>query len=188
MQRRFVMCLVALSLTLACAASASAMVRPFQIGFGGGASVPVSDAKDAFKSGFHGKAMVQWKAPVLPFAVRGSFGYERFDLKGLVPGSSGNGRILSGVGDLSYGFPVGPVRPYLIAGVGAYNLNATVNGTSGTSQTKLGIDGGAGVEFHLGGISAFAEARLENIFTDQGLGSTSAFDTRIFPVTFGVFF
>ena len=36
-----------------------ASAGPIQIGFGGGASVPVSDTKDAFKSGWHGSGIVR---------------------------------------------------------------------------------------------------------------------------------
>jgi hypothetical protein len=150
--------------------------------------VPASDAKDTFKNGFHGKAMVKWQAPVLPLALRGSFGYSTLDLKALAPGVDGNGRILSGLANASYGFPVGPVKPYIIAGVGAFNLKTEVGGTSSPSETKFGIDGGAGLEFKLGGVAAFVEGKVENIFTDQGLASAQAFDTMIVPVTFGIFF
>ena len=185
MKRRIVMCAVALSLALL---HSAAVARPVKIGFGGGMSVPVSDAKDAFKNGFHGQAMVKWEAPVLPLALRASVGYSQLDLKSLAPGVDGKGKILSGLANVSWGFPVGPVKPYIIAGVGAFNLKSEVGGTSGPSETKFGIDGGAGVEFKLGGISAFVEGKVENIFTDQGLASSQAFDTMIVPVTFGIFF
>jgi opacity protein-like surface antigen len=189
MQRRITMCAVALSLVLFASVAAA---LPVKIGFGGGTSVPVSDAGDAFKKGFHGQGMVMWSAPVLPIALRGSVGYTKLDLKSLAPGVEGNARILSGLANLSYGFPVGPVKPYLIAGVGAFNLKADVAGVSGPSQTKFGIDGGAGVQFSLGGVSAFVEGKIQNIFTDQGLGagvgSAQDFKTLIVPVTFGIFF
>jgi hypothetical protein len=132
--------------------------------------------------------MMMWSPPVLPLALRGSVGYSRFDLKSLAPGVDGTGSILSGLVNVSYGFPVGPVKPYIIAGVGAFNMKSTVAGTSGPSETKFGIDGGAGVEFKLGGISAFVEGKVENIFTDSGLASAQSFDTMIVPVTFGIFF
>jgi opacity protein-like surface antigen len=157
MQRKFVMLVVALSLTVLYAASASAMGRPFQIGFGGGVSVPVSDYKSAFDNGFHGKAMFRWKAPALPISL-----------------------------GTSLGFPVGPIKPYVTAGLGAYHINSSATGLPDASTTKFGIDGGLGVEFKLGGISAFAEGKYENIYTDQGINQN--LKTQIVPVTFGVFF
>lgn len=186
MKQLHVMCALAFSLALL--PSVAAAQRPFKIGFGGGVSVPVSDAKSAFKSGIHGKGMVMWNAPVLPFALRGTVGYSQFDLKGLASGVDGTGKILSGLANASWGFPVGPIKPYIIGGVGAFNMKSTVDGTTTPSETKFGIDAGAGVEFKLGGISAFVEGKLENIFTDQGLASSESFDTMIVPVTFGIFF
>ena len=185
MKSRIVMCAVALSLALL---QSAASARPVKIGFGGGMSVPVSDAKSAFKNGFHGQAMVKWEAPVLPLALRGSVGYSQMDLKSLTPGVDGKGKILSGLANVSYGFPVGPVKPYLIAGVGAFNIKTEVAGTTSPSETKFGIDGGAGLEFKLGGISGFVEGKVENIFTDQGVNSALSSKTLIVPVTFGIFF
>ena len=189
MKRRIVMCAVALSLALLPSAAAA---RPVRIGFGGGMSVPVSDAENAFKNGFHGKAMVQWEAPVLPLGLRGSVGYSQLDLKSAATGVDNKAKILSGLANVSYGFPVGPVKPYILAGVGAFNIKTEVAGTGSTSQTKFGIDGGAGVQFKLGGIAGFIEGKVENIFTDQGLstaiGSSQEFKTLIIPVTFGIFF
>ena len=187
MQRRLVMCVVALGLAFLNSTPAAAIGRPFKIGFGGGASVPVSDTKEAFKTGYHGQFMVQWSAPVLPFGLRGSVGYERFDLKSATPGVDGTGSILSGLANASWGFPVGPVKPYITAGLGAFNMKSTVAGLSSPSETNFGINGGAGVEFNLLGVSAFVEGKLENIFTEDGV-NTQSFDTRVFPVTFGVFF
>jgi opacity protein-like surface antigen len=172
--------------------SVPAAARPVKIGFGGGMSVPVSDAKDALKNGFHGQAMVKWKVPTMPLGLRGTVGYERMNLKALSPGLEGNGSILSGLGNVTLGMSVGPIRPYVLAGLGAFNTKTSVTGAASASQTKFGVDGGAGVEFNLGPISGFVEGKLENIFTDQGfssaLGSAEESSTRIIPVTFGIFF
>jgi len=186
MQRRLVMCVVLFSVALLYSATATAMERPFKIGFGGGVSVPVSDAKSAFDNGFHGKALFQWKVPSLPLSLGTSLGYEKFDLNSLALGSTGTSRILSALGNASYHFPIGPIKPYITAGLGAYNVGSTVDGVSAPSQTKFGIDGGLGVQFSLGGISAFAEGRIENIYTDQGINQS--LNTQVIPVTFGVLF
>jgi hypothetical protein len=182
------LCLAVASLLLLQSAPAGAIGRPFQIGFGGGMSVPVSNAKDALKTGFHGQAMLKWKVPTMPLSLRGAVGYERMDLKSLAPGVDGTGSILSGLGSVTLGMPVGPIRPYVLAGLGAFNTKTEVTGASSASETKFGINGGAGVEFNLGAISGFAEGKVENIFTDQGIGSAQDFSTRIIPVTFGIFF
>jgi len=186
------LCATILSLSVLTPVSAGAMGRPVQIGFGGGISVPVSDAKDALKNGFHGQAMVKWKVPTMPLGLRGTVGYERMTLKSLAPGLDGTGSILSGVGNVTLGKSVGPIRPYILAGLGVFNTKTDVTGTASASQTKFGIDGGVGAEFKLGPITGFLEGKLVNIFTDQGFSSavTSAnnFSTQIIPVTFGIFF
>lgn len=192
MKRSLATLAVVLSLALLQSAAAAQSERPVTIGFGGGMSVPVSDAREALKNGFHGKAMIRWNAPAIPLALRGSLGYSQLDLRSLAPGSDGKAKILSGLANVSWGFPVGPVKPYILAGLGVFNLKTEAAGTSNPSETRFGIDGGAGLEFKLGGISAFIEGRLENIFTDRGLssgvGSAQAFKTQIIPVTFGIFF
>jgi opacity protein-like surface antigen len=186
MQRRFVVVVVALSLALLYSATANAMERPFQIGFGGGVSVPVSDYKTAFDNGFHGKAMFRWKVPALPLSLGTSLGYEKFDLRSALPGVTGSQSILSALGNASYHFPVGPIKPYVTAGLGAYNIKSSATGFPDASTTKFGIDGGLGIEFKLGGFSAFAEGKIENIYTEKGL--TQSFNTQVIPVTFGILF
>ena len=192
MKLRLVMCAVLASLPLLQSAAGAQSDRPVKIGIGGGLSVPVSDAKNSLKNGFHGELMVMWAGEGLPIGVRGSVGYERLTLKGLASGTDGDTRILSGIGNLSLGFPVGPVKPYIIAGLGAFNAQKSVSGISSPSKTKFGIDAGAGLEFKLGGILGFVEGKFQNVFSDQGfssaLGSAKAFSTQIIPVTFGVFF
>jgi hypothetical protein len=114
------------------------------------------------------------------------------DLKADSTGLNGTGSILSGLANVTLGVSAGPVKPYVLAGLGAFNTKTQVTGAPSASQTQFGIDGGVGVEFKLGAISGFIEGKIENIFTDQGfssaLGSAKEFSTRIIPVTFGVFF
>ena len=192
MKRSYLSCVALASSLLLLPVVASAKGRLVQIGFGGGVSVPVSDAKNAFKSGFHGQGMVRWNLPKMPLSLRGTLGYERLDLKSVAGGATGSGSILSGLGNVTLAFPVGPVKPYILAGLGAFNTRTNVSGTPGTSQTKFGIDGGVGLEFRLGALSGFIEGKLQNIYTDKGfssaLGSAKAFSTQIIPVTFGIFF
>ena len=48
----------------------AAFAGPIQIGFGGGASVPVSHAKDSFKSGWHGSGILRLNAVVNDFKTQ----------------------------------------------------------------------------------------------------------------------
>ena len=190
--------LAAASLALTAAApGAHAQQHRIRVGFGGGMSVPVSDAGDAFKSGFNGKGFVLVNLGGLP-SLRFDLGYQKFDYKQefqnvLGAGSSdATSQILSGVAGIHLDLiRVGPVRPYLLAGVGAFNVRSSLdslgNDTGTVSKTRFGIDGGAGVAFTLGKrLDAFVEAKIQNIYTDQGVIDTKSI--RVIPITFGIMF
>lgn len=168
-----------------------------RIGFGGGASVPTSNAGDVFKTGVNGQGYLLID-PGLGFpAIRLNLGYTRFNFKDAVLGGSnttGQTDILSGVGGLTLPlFSLGPIRPYVTAGVGAFNVKdsfegAALGGSATGSQSKLrfGIDGGAGLSLKLGRIEAFAEGRVQNVYTDQG--AINPKNIQSIPVTFGIMF
>jgi opacity protein-like surface antigen len=167
--------------------------RIVSFGLGGGVSVPVSDARDAFKTGFNGQGFVRFNLKMLPIAPRVDFTFSKFnvdDAKLITTGTTGTGQLLAGVANLQYSLiRGGPVRPYIVAGVGAYNfkteLDNVANGS--TSDTRFGVNGGAGVVFKLGHtLSAYVEGRLDNVFTDKGVIATD--QIQVVPVTFGVVF
>ena len=190
--------LAAASIVLtATATSAHAQQHKLRIGFGGGMSVPVSDAGDAYKSGFNGKGFLLVNLGGLP-SFRIDLGYQKFDYKQEFQNPLGSdatnatSQILSGVAGIHLDLiRVGPVRPYLLAGLGAFNVRSSLdslgNDTGTVSQTKFGIDGGAGVAFTLGKrLDAFVEAKIQNIYTDQGVIDTKSI--RVIPITFGIMF
>jgi opacity protein-like surface antigen len=136
--------------------------------------------------------MVKMCIPAMPIAVRYTVGFERMNLKETVFPMGGNTSIFSGVADAMYGIPAGPVKLYALAGLGAFNARTNVSGFPGVSQTRFGLDGGAGVEFPVGMMSGFAEVRLQNIFTDSktstALGGNKEFPTRTIPISVGFYF
>jgi opacity protein-like surface antigen len=163
-----------------------------RIGFGGGVSVPTSHAADALKNGINGQAYLLLD-PGLGFPLRFNAGYQKFDYKaiGLDPlTTDGNSQILSGVAGLSINLiQLGPLRPYLTAGLGAFEVKDefTTAGTSAsTSAMKFGIDGGGGLALRLGRLEAFVEGRVQNVYTDQG--AIDAKSIRAVPLTFGILF
>ena len=190
--------LTAASIALAATAtSAHAQQHRLRIGFGGGMSVPVSDAGDAYKSGFNGKGFLLVNLGGLP-SFRIDLGYQKFDYKQEFQNPLGSdatnatSQILSGVAGIHLDLiRVGPVRPYLLAGLGAFNVRSSLdslgNDTGTVSQTRFGIDGGAGVAFTLGKrLDAFVEAKIQNIYTDQGVIDRKSI--RVIPITFGIMF
>jgi opacity protein-like surface antigen len=185
-----------LPLILIAASVTSASAKPFEIGFGGGATVPLSHAKDAFKTGWHGTGILNLNIPMLPVGLSGSFSYHHFSLEEspATGGLGGSGRILAGMANATIGLPIpGPIKPYITAGVGEFNIKAEADsaGAESRSTTKFGIDGGAGLRISIPGtgIHAFIEGKVQNIYTDQGVNKTviNNFKTQIVPVTFGIF-
>ena len=159
--------------------------------------MPLSHAKDAFKTGWHGTGIVNLNVPMLPVGLSGSFSYHHFKLEepaGIPGGLGGSGRIMAGMANATIGLPIpGPIKPYNTAGIGEFNIKAESDSTGAESKstTKFGIDGGAGLRISIPGtgIHAFIEGKIQNIYTDQGVNSAvvNNFKTQIVPVTFGIF-
>ena len=172
------------------------MVR---VGFGGGVSVPVSDAKDAFKDGVNGTGFVLVHILGGLPALRFAFSYDRYKLKqvgGLIPAPGddevGHSQILGGTAGIKLHLLPGPVRPFVMAGLGAFNvkdvIDAANSSASGSaSKTNFGVDGGGGVEIKLGRLSAFAEAKIQNVYS-KTTGVISRSSIQTVPVTFGLLF
>jgi hypothetical protein len=127
----------------------------------------------------------------LGFPLRFNVGYQRFSFdENSLAGVTGQTSILSGVGGVNVNlFRIGPVRPYVMAGLGAFKMNSDVDADpiGGTSSgVEFGIDGGAGIAIKLGRLDAFIEGRVQNIYTDTGMIDASTI--RAVPVSFGILF
>jgi opacity protein-like surface antigen len=194
--------LVALLMLISTRAAAQGMgpggadnqTRAVQFGIGGGVVVPRTNARtQEVLNGATGQAYLLLRiAPGFP-ALRIGADYSRMKFGPTTTQSSssavGSARTqLAGIASLRFDLLPGPVRPYVLAGVGAFNVrDALLGGTSTLSTTEFGIDGGAGLSFRIGRISGFAETRLTNVYTKaQGLINTSSI--QAFPITFGLIF
>jgi Outer membrane protein beta-barrel domain len=156
------------------------------IGFGGGAIVPVGKAKDDFKSGYTGQGFLLVHLGPLP-ALRFNLAFQRFDYKNVLGLPSAHANVLAGTGGLQISLLPGPVRPYITAGLGAFDVRNVVDSVSGTTTSKVhfGIDGGAGLAISIGRVSAFTEGRVQNIYSnDTGVIKRKSI-TQV-PVTFGI--
>ena len=168
--------------------------RMVSFGIGGGVSVPVSDAKDAFKTGFNGQGFVRFNLHQLPIQPRVDFTFSKFDINDVklqTPGASGTGQIFAGVANVQYTLThSGPVRPYIVGGLGAYNTKTDVTGipnVSNSSSTDFGINAGVGTLFRLGSmVHGYVEGRIDNVYSNKGM--INADQVQVIPVTFGIVF
>lgn len=189
----------------------SASTRAVRVGIGGGVAVPVGNFKDGYQSGslrrdlqngVTGQGFVEVRPAGLPVGLRASVTYSRFGIDKVrvgstgaeVTGADGTSEILGGLGNVTLQFPGGPIRPYVLAGVGAFNVKNRFTGLTGAaaqsadvSETDFGINGGAGVALRLVGLEAFVEARVANVYTKrERFGNLKT--VQYVPVTFGVLF
>ena len=191
-----------LSASAALAQGSAATPRPMSFGASAGLSMPLGEFGDVVKTGFNVGAHIAYRPATLPFGVRvegqfNRFAYD-FDDNDLGIEGDGNIQIISGTANATIGVPVASsaVRPYVIGGVGVYNYRSsgTVDfggvSESGTeSRTKFGLNGGAGVEFGLGSLAAFIEARYHVILDapdEEGLEGIG--NTKFVPISFGIKF
>lgn len=174
--------IAALALLAVPAASAHA-----QLGFGAAAGVtaPVGDFRNAAESGYHVTGLVTVGIPLLPVGGRLEGSFSEFNYKNTT--NSAKARIVSGTANVVLSTP-GFIGPYLIGGIGAYHSTAECSGCS-TSSTKVGYNGGGGLQLGLAGISVFVEARYHyvpgaNDPTNGGVKSS----TQFIPLSVGVTF
>jgi hypothetical protein len=175
-----------------------AQERMVQFGLGGGAIIPRTNARfQDVLTGATGQAFALIRiAPGLP-AIRLGADFSRMkfgDPTTTVAGTlSGTTRSqLGGIASLRFDLLRGPVRPYLLGGVGAFSIRdaVAVSGSSVDSTLsafQVGIDGGGGISFKLGRLRGFVESRIQNVYTkDDGLINTKSI--LAIPITFGLIF
>jgi hypothetical protein len=153
---------------------------PVRFGLSGGLSVPSGSTSDGLKTGWNGTALVQFFPASSPvgFQIDGSYHRIGFDPSG------GHEQIIDGTANAVYEFKTSEssrFRPYLIGGGGVYNVKAKTDLGPSPSETKFGINGGAGFNFGTASTSFFVEGRFHNVFVP---GS----DFHFIPINVGVRF
>ena len=179
--------------------------RPISFAFGGGASVPVGTYKDALKAGWNGQGSIIFNFAGFPLALRADLNYNKFTFKKdlpFIPGGSTSPitttddisqQILGGLANITIPINIGPISPYITAGLAGFNIKTTLSdavaGAEDETDTKFAINGGAGLSMRLMGASAFIEAKLNNVYTDKKFISNKELKALQFvPVTFGFVF
>lgn len=158
---------------LLCAGRLSAQ----KIMVGGGLLMPMGDYKTADKMGFIGQAGVGF--PAGPVGIRIEADYGQTSHKAPV---DGNTKIIGGMGAVVYHFKTpASVTPYVLGGVGMYNVKIDVTGSGSASETKFGFGAGAGIEMKMTAMSLYLEAKYMNV-------ATSGSATTFIPITVGLRF
>jgi opacity protein-like surface antigen len=166
----------------------AAHAQAMSFGLGGGIVVPTGTLSDGNSTGYSGSALVRVQPPASPVGFQVDAFYTRFGLQG---GVDGHSRMIGGTANAVFAFPgASMARPYLIGGLGLYNGKTTITGLGSTdSQTKFGINAGAGFDFGVGKAKLFAEGRFHAIMKGVTDGTTGAEKTAyMIPLTVGIRF
>jgi len=171
---------LSIGLSLSLGATALAAQTPVRFGLGGGVSIPSGSTSDGLKTGWHGMALVQFKPASSPvgFQIDGAYHQMKFD------GGGGKDQIIDGTANVVYEFQTSEdskFRPYLIGGGGVYNVKAKPDVGGSVSDTKFGINAGAGFNFGSASTSFFVEGRFHDVLV-------SGQDFHFIPITVGVRF
>jgi opacity protein-like surface antigen len=162
-------------------------------GIAGGLALPTGDLGNRHKSGYDIGAFVGFHPATSPVGFRVEGAFNQFDVKNV---SNAHTNIFDVTGNIVVGTTAAPgsVRPYLIGGLGVYNVKVEASATAGgttfsesRSSTKFGVNGGAGLDLPLTGIAVFVEARLHYVFSDNGTNGLG-YNAGFVPITVGLRF
>jgi len=195
---------IAAAAALGIPAAVSNAQTPNPVGFGVlvGATIPVGSFSDGSSTGWHAGGLLEWNSPALPVGFRGDVVYHQLGGKDFTSGNTtvtSKAKMIAGTANVVWMFPMdngaSMVRPYLIGGVGIYHVTfeGTCTGTcisintSSDSETKFGLNGGAGAQFDLSGFSTFVEARYHTIRTSCETGGGTC-SSNMVPISVGIIF
>ena len=182
----------------------------FYWGIGAGASMPESNMRNGYNTGWNVTVPFGWDSQSIPLGLRFDAGYDRLMGRSDV-GVSGDLAVWSGNADaklrlgslLRHFYVLGGVGAARIVGYGtnnntpAYGTTATTSGYNGTygsgatvassfgnAKTEMNWNAGGGVDFGWGRSALFLESRYFHINTNESLGA----NTRFVPVIIGLTF
>jgi opacity protein-like surface antigen len=181
--RRMTACAAALLAVSASTAhaQAAAAARPVSFGVSGGLSIPTGDFGDFFESGYNVGALLEFTPRVSPVAIRIEGDYQRFAVKG--GDSETDLRMISGTANALFKFgSAAVVRPYVIGGLGLFNVGST--GDDGESENKFGYNVGGGLEIPLSGITVFGDVRFQQV----RVGEDGESNFNLVPIKVGIRF
>jgi opacity protein-like surface antigen len=178
--KRIAFCVLAV-LSLAGVGGLSAQ-QGIRVGIGGGVQLPTGDYGNFDKMGWLIGGDVTYWLTGAPVGIRADVEYAQTSHKNNV---DGNSKVIGGLAEVVYAFgtQADQLRPYILGGVGYYNVKVEVTGFPSASESKVGFGGGAGVAFKVGTGSTrvFIEGKFVSV-------STSGSSTTFFPLRAGLRF
>ena len=150
-----------------------------RFGVGGGLTLPMGNFGDVDKAGWHLLGLIQFPISHSPIHFRADAMYGQTSHKSGF--GSGKTTLTGATADLLYhlGDRAASVRPYVLGGLGFYNVD--FGGGSGSSQSKLAFGLGGGILFGVGTMHAFLETRYMSV-------QTSGSSVTFLPISLGVMF
>jgi opacity protein-like surface antigen len=155
-------------------AAAPATLHAQSISLAGGLSLPVNDLGNVDQSGYNATVGFNFGAPLIPVGARIEGSINGFNHKNNI---SGDTRVLSGTANALVGLGM----PYLIGGIGYYNVRAKFGALPEETHSSAGFNIGAGLTFPLPALSPFVEVRYHQLTGDND-------GIRFIPITFGIKF
>jgi len=146
-----------------------------RFGVGGGLTLPIGNFGDVDKAGWNLVGLIQLPISQSPIHLRFDAMYGQTSHKSP---ASGNTTLTGATADLLYhlGDRSSKVRPYVLGGLGFYNVDAF-----GSSNSKLAFGFGGGILFGVGTMHAFLEGRYMSV-------QTSGSSLNFLPISVGVMF
>ena len=188
------------SLLVGSAVSRAQGTPGFHIGVAGGALLPTEDQHDVFNTGWNATLLFPINFGTSPIGIRFDGSYGELTTKSSLVGFQGDGksRIISGTFNLVIGPHLGVVQPYIIGGVGAYDLRFSgqevdTGNLFADSSTRFGWNVGAGLSFCVGTTTQiFVEGRYTSISLDSNRFTdsihTGGHRFTLVPVNLGIIF
>lgn len=167
--------MVSAALVAVAAVPASAQIK-WNLGLG--MNLPQGDLADFAENGLSARVGATFGAPMAPISFRVEGGY---DMWKMTADDAESFNMLSGSADAVYSLPGVAVKPYILGGLNWNQLGSSVDGTD--KESGIGFNVGAGLNFGLGGLAAYVEARYVKVSINDGDD-----DVSNFPIVVGLRF
>jgi len=157
--------------------------RPVKVALSGGVILPTGELSESADPGYRLGAGVIVDLASLPVALRAGAAYDRLAHSHEHVDAADDDRFsqVSATLDALYRLPGLVAMPYLLAGAGAFKLTQPEGHGPDDAPTRFGFNLGGGIDFRVGELNAFLEARWQSV-------TIAGEPARYVPVTFGVRF